>query len=163
MQNSQKSMKKIIFLFLITIISTSCNIQKKENLSLKNQIEKEKKKVDSLQAIVDTLQTKFIFDNLKILHIPNENKALEEGKEFSGKIYFVAFNREDRILFSDKLEFKNPDTISKIDYGGFEYKSVGKKGENNFYFKALINDSISLKSRTGSFDGILMSDKIITE
>jgi len=157
-------MKNLIFLLvLIIIFTTSCDYSNKEKINLENQIIPERNKVDSLQRIIDTLRTKFIFDDLTILHIPNRNQPIEEGKEYTGRIYFVAFNKEDRILFSDKLAFKNPDTISKIEYGGFEYKTVGKKGENNFYFKALINNSTSLNSRTGIFDGIQMSDKIISE
>ncbi|WP_034924811.1 hypothetical protein [Gillisia sp. CAL575] len=157
-------MKNIIFLLvLIIIVTASCNYSNEEKINLENQITTERNKADSLQKIIDTLRTKFIFDNLTILHVPNRNQPIEDGKKYTGKIYFVAFNKEDRILFSDKLVFKNPDTISKIDYGGFEYKTVGKKGENNFYFKALINNSTSLNSRTGTFDGIQMSDKIISE
>lgn len=142
---------------------TSCTYSKKEKLALENQFQKEKKKVDSLQKIVDTLRTKFIFDNLTVLHIPNKNQPIKEGEEYSGKLYFVAFNKDDRILFSPDYPIKKPDTISKIDYGGFEYKTIGKKGKNNYYFETIINNQTSLNSQTGIFDGRVMSDIIISE
>jgi hypothetical protein len=157
-------MKKITFLLILSlVILTSCIGSDQERLLLENEIVAERKKVDSLQRIVDTLRTKYIFDNLTALHIPNENQPIKEGQEYSGKLYIVAFNKEDRILFSSNYPFKNPDTLSRIEYGGFQYTAVGKKGENNFYFELNIRNKTSLNSRTGEFDGMVMSDILIGE
>lgn len=73
-------MKKILFVLALIIISTSCKYSSKEKVNLENQITSERNKADSLQRIIDTLRTKFIFDNLTILHIPNKNQPIKKVK-----------------------------------------------------------------------------------
>lgn len=128
---------------------------------LEKRILNERNRADSLQQIVDTLRTKYIFDNLTAIYIPNENQPIKEGKPYTGKFYFVAFNIEDRVIFSQNIDFENSDTLSKIEYGGFIYDAIGQEGENEFYFKTLIRNKTSFNLRTGEFDGIHMSDLII--
>ena len=157
-------MRKIkIVLGASLVILTSCNNSNQDNLLLEKRILDERNRADSLQQIVDTLRTKYIFDNLTAIHIPNENQPIKEGQPYTGKLYFVAFNKEDRVIFSQNMDFKDSDTLSKIEYGGFLYDAIGEKGENKFYFKTLIRNETSLNSRTGEFDGIHMSDLIVGE
>ena len=154
-------MRKIKFVLVASlVIWTSCTNSDQDKLLLEKKIVDERNRADSLQQIIDTLRTKYIFDNLTAIHIPNEYKPIKEGQPYTGKLYFVAFNKEDRVLFSQNTDFENSDTLSKIEYGGFLYDAIGQKGENKFYFKTLIHNETSLKSRTGEFDGIHMSDLI---
>lgn len=148
-------MKKVIFIIL-WFQFISCDNQK-----LKNEISYLKTQNDSLINVLDTLKTKFIFDNAFVKHIVNENKPMEEGKEYEGEFYFVAYNRNDKILFKQDLS-SSSDTLSKIKSGGYIYKFKAKKGTNDFHFKPLILDETAKEFRNMFFD-VSISDKRVVD
>lgn len=148
---------KNILLSIFTLIIISCN----NNSSSEEKISKLEKTNDSLKTILDTLKTKFIFDHAFIKHFPGKDKVLKVGEKYKGEIFFVAYNDEDRILFSQSPNSENFDTLSvksKWD-SSYIYEAVAKNDTNKYFFKPLINDKESLKYRNSMFgNGIIISD-----
>lgn len=137
------------------IFLSSCdNSNTKEKISFNKKSQVEKNKVDSLQNIIDTLKTKYIFDKMLVLNIVNKNKPLIAGEEYTGKFYFVAYNEDDRVLFSQKAIPKKMDTLSKIDIGGYIYNFIAKKGENKFYFQPLVKDTFAKQFENSKISGM---------
>jgi|SRR5690554_43937 len=134
-------MKKT-YLFILPFLFLSCD-QEKE---LKQEISYLKAQKDSLNTVLDSLKTKFIFDQAFIVNIINDNKPMKEGQEYEGKFYYVAYNLNDKLLFK---QYSNsiPDTLNKSNLkgAGYVYNFIAKKGKNNFYFNPLILDKDALE------------------
>ena len=143
---------------LIPFLFTNCTDNES---ALKNEISLLKAKNDSLNTILDTLKTKFIFDNAFIKHIVNENKPMKAGEKYQGEFYFVAYNRNDKVLFKQD-QSPESDTLSKIMGGGYIYEFTAKKGANNFHFKPIILDKTAKEFRN-TFFNVNISDKRIIE
>ena len=147
---------KNIFLSLFTLTIISCN-----NTLNVDKISKLEKTNDSLKTILDTLKTKFIFDHAFIKHYPGKGKVLKVGEKYLGEVFFVAYNDEDRILFSQTPNSENFDTLrvkSKWDCS-YIYESIVKKDTNKYIFRLLINDKFSLNYKNSMFgDNVIMTD-----
>ncbi|WP_127845258.1 hypothetical protein [Psychroflexus aestuariivivens] len=150
-------MKKTI-LALSSILLLSCG----DNQKLKHEISVLKNKNDSLNSVLDTLKTKFIFDNAFVKHIVNENQPIEEGNVYTGEFYFVAYNDDDKLLFTNNSSSKT-DTLSGIKSGGYVYKFKAQKGKNVFNFKPLILSKTAKEFRNSSFFDVNISDQINVE
>lgn len=103
-------MKKTIL--LISVIFFSCN-SKTENFQ--SEIVKLKHKNDSLQNIIDTLNTKYIFDNAYLYAYPIE-PVRNKNNENVLILSFIASNKSDKIVYGTKYNLKkgsiiNPDTL----------------------------------------------------
>jgi hypothetical protein len=149
-------MKKIFFLFFFITLLSCTN----ESENLKQEIVILKAKNDSLNTILDTLKTKFIFDKAFVKHIVNDNKPMKVGEKYEGAFYFVAFNSNDKILFKQDLNSK-PDTLSNIRDGGYTYEFIAKKGKNNFHFKPLILNKTSKEFSNTFFDVNISDTRIV--
>ena len=121
-------MKKV--LFLLSLIFLSCN-----TITDKNQTEiiKLKQRNDSLQKIIDTLNTKYIFDEAILIATPSITKKNKAG-EINGMITIMANNKSQKILFSRKFDHKNnkpinPDTLNFTF--GYDFNII--KSENGYY------------------------------
>lgn len=152
-----KIMKKNI-LILSSLLLFSCF----DNQVLKKEIAILQSKNDSLNLVLDTLKTKFIFDNAFVKNIVNENKSTLEGNEYTGTFYFVAYNDDDKLLFTNVSSSKK-DTLSEIKSGGYIYKFKAKNGENVFNFKPLILSKTAKEFRNGNFFDVNISDRINVE
>jgi len=150
-------MKKKLLLLLPLIFLNCTNNES----VLKEKITKLKMRNDSLNIILDTLKTKFIFDNAFVKHIVNENKPMKVGQKYEGEFYFVAYNKNDKILFSQNSNSK-PDTLTEVSGGGYIYEFTAKKGENYFHFKPMILNKTAKEFRNPFFD-VNISDKKIIE
>lgn len=151
-------MEKYLFL-LFSLTLFSCN---NETENLKQEIGILKAKNDSLNTVLDTLKTKFIFDKAFVINIVNENEPMKVGEKYEGKFYFVAYNYNDRILFKQDSSSES-DTLSKIKGGGYTYEFIAKKGENNFHFKPLILDETAREFFNNVFLDVNISDKRIVD
>jgi hypothetical protein len=145
-------MRKLYFLFII-VFTMSCS----DNDKYKEEIAQLRSQNDSLNTVLDTLKTKFIFDHAFVKHIVNHNKPLEFGKNYQGEFYFVAYNEADKLLFKQKTENKF-DTLIEVKGGGYIYNFIAKEGENDFYFKPYIIDETAKEFRNGSFFDVQMAD-----
>lgn len=159
-------MKKSILIFFSILLFSCGDNQKLKNevsiLELKNEISILKSKNDSLNRVLDTLKTKFIFDNAFVKHIVNENKPTQEGNEYTGEFYFVAYNDDDKLLFTN-ISSSETDTLSEIKSGGYVYKFKAQKGKNAFNFKPLIINETAKEFRNGSFFNVNIYDEINVE
>ena len=152
-----KIMKKPILIFF-SFLFLSCG----ENQKLQNEISILKVKNDSLNGVLDKLKTKFIFDNAFVKHIVNENKPIQDGKEYTGEFYFVAYNDNDKLLFTQNSSSKT-DTLSEIKSGGYVYKFKAQKGKNTFNFKPLILNETAKEFRNASMFNVNISDQTNVE
>lgn len=149
-------MKKIIFLVL-TFAIISCNSEQKVS---KLKLTKLQRENDSLKSIIDTLNSKYIFDNIKVRFIADEKNSNKLNSEYKGEFVIVAYSREDKIEFATELEenkvdFKNPETL-KLDFGGYPFKMKLKNQENDVFVKIVSNNKYG---KTHSFNGITFADK----
>ena len=64
-------MKKILFLIL-TFAIISCNSEQNDSELKLTNLQREN---DSLKSIIDTLNTKYIFDNIKVRFIADEKNS----------------------------------------------------------------------------------------
>ena len=151
-------MKKYLFL-LFSLTLLSCN---DETENLKQEIGILKAKNDSLNIVLDTLKTKFIFDKASIINIVNDNERMIVGKKYEGKFYFVAYNYNDRLLFKQSADSKS-DTLLQIRGGGYTYEFIAKKGENHFFFNPLILDETAREFSNSYLDGTTIFDKRIVD
>ena len=73
------------------------------------------KENDSLKTLIDTLNTKYIFDQASLTSMTMLWKKNKAG-EFDIQICYIASNKNDKILFSKEYNHKsgyiNPDTLS---------------------------------------------------
>ena len=132
-------MKKIIL--LSSLIFLSCN---QKNDELHSEISILKRKNDSLKSIIDTLNTKFIFDGIKNRFIASEKNTNKLGTEYHGEFVIVAYNRNDKVKFTTKVakneyDFINPETL-KRDFGGFPFKMKLENKENLIYVRVKTNN-----------------------
>ncbi|MGG7037009.1 MAG: hypothetical protein ACI7YS_17715 [Flavobacterium sp.] len=149
-------MKKIM-LITILIALTSCN----NNSEFEQKISQLEKTNDSLKTILDTLKTKFIFDHAFVRHIPADHKNLKIGEKYTGEFFFVAYNDEDRILFTQEKNATTFDTLTvkRKTYAAYVYETTAKKDSNNYIFRPLIKNKTALKFKNSMYgSGIIISD-----
>lgn len=147
---------RILIIILVSTFILSCNSQKR-NLKKENVILN--KKNDSLLKILNNLKSKYIFDDIKVRIIPNQNNLNKINSEFKGEFVIVGYNKETVVNFSTK---KNESTgvlfeakELKRDYGGYPFNLILKKTENDIYFKFDINGFYGK-----DFRGITIKDKV---
>ncbi|WP_264558484.1 hypothetical protein [Flavobacterium sp. N2270] len=154
-------MKKIIIISLSFIIM-SCN----ENTELSKRATELQKTNDSLMTVLNTLKTKYIFDHVFVRHIPAENKELKIGQKYTGEFFFVAYNDEDKVLFSQE---KNPSFYDTLEVkrktnAAYVYESTVRKDTNNYVFKPIINNKTALEFKNSIYgSGNLIADKRIVK
>jgi hypothetical protein len=144
-------------LLLLTIVFLSCN-SKIDNSEIK--IVELQKRNDSLKSIIDTLNSKFIFDDIKVRFIANENNNNKLNSDYNGEFVIVAYNHKDKIKFATELEankadFKNPE-ILKRDFGGYPFKLKLKNQENDIFVQIVSGNKYG---KNYTFDGITFADK----
>lgn len=154
-------MKSFFYILLVVGVLISCNDNKVYN----EKIARLEKSNDSLQSILDTLKTKFIFDHAFFRHIPANNKELKVGEKYTGEFFYVAYNDDDRILFSQNSNSVSFDTLTvkRKSYAAYVYETTAKKDTNYYLFQPLIQNSFSNEFRNSSFNSIRISDIKIIE
>jgi hypothetical protein len=151
---------KLILLTTILIVFSSCN----HNSEFEKKISRLEKTNDSLKTILDTLKTKYIFDHAFVRHIPADNKNLKVAEKYTGEFFFVAYNDDDRILFTQDENATTFDTLTvkRKTHAAYVYETMAKKDSNNYIFKPLIKDKTTLDSQNLGYNGIVIKDlKII--
>jgi hypothetical protein len=148
-------MKKLILLFALTILS--CN---QKNNEQNVEISILKRKNDSLKSIINTLNTKFIFDNIKHRFIASEKNSDKLGSEYEGEFVIVGYNRNDKVEFTTKLgkngiDFEKPETL-KRKFGGFQFKTRLNNQENYIFIRVKTNNKYG---RNYYLDGVTFADK----
>lgn len=148
-------MKKILLFLIFTLVS--CNSQNNDS---ELQISRLQRKNDSLKSIIDTLNSKFIFDDIKVRFIANEKNSNKLNSEYEGEFVIVAYNRNDQIKFATELEenkvdFKNP-KILKRDFGSYPFKLNLKNQENDVFVEIISGNKYG---KNNVFDGITFADK----
>ncbi|WMI68248.1 hypothetical protein [Mangrovimonas sp. YM274] len=147
-------MRKLI-IFLISTSILSCNNQTTE---IKNQNTLLKKENDSLKALLSKLEDKYVFDDIKVRVIPNEENTNRIGSDFNGEFVIIAYNNETEVNFSTEKEnalngFKDSESLKK-DFGGFPFKLPLEKPENDIYFTFKTNGIYGK-----NHDGMIISDR----
>ena len=150
-----------IILLLLTFIFLSCN-SKIDNSEIK--IIELQKRNDSLKSIIDTLNSKFIFDDIKVRFIASEKNINKLNSDYSGEFVIVAYNREDKIKFATELEvnkvdFKNTEFL-KRDFGGYPFKLKLKNKENDIFVQIVSGNKYG---KNHTFDGITFADKKVVK
>lgn len=148
---------KNILLLILTFAIISCNSEQNDSKLKLTNLQREN---DSLKSIIDTLNSKYIFDNIKVRFIADEKNSNKLNSEYNGEFVIVAYSREDKIEFATELEenkvdFKNPETL-KLDFGGYPFKMKLKNQENDVFAKIISDNKYG---KTHSFNGIIFSDK----
>ncbi len=148
-------MRKILLLLILTFLS--CN---QKNDELKNEISLLKRKNDSLKNIIDTLNTKFIFDDIKNRFIASEKNTNKLGTEYEGEFVIVGYNRNDKVEFTTKLgkngiDFEKPETL-KRKFGGFQFKTKLENKENPIFIRVKTHNKYG---RNYFLDGMTFADK----
>ncbi|WP_196894733.1 hypothetical protein [Aureivirga marina] len=106
---------KEIILLLASILLLSCNSDR-NNLEIIQKLEKER---DSLKTIIDTLNTKYIFDNASIRLIVDKDSIEKIGSEYKGEFVFVGYNEKSIVKFHTGKK----DSLLKLnDNGGYDFK-----------------------------------------
>lgn len=149
-------MKRIITIAILLAL-TSCN----NNSQFEEKISRLEKTNDSLKTILDTLKTKFIFDHAFVRHIPADHKKLKIGEKYTGEFFFVAYNDEDRILFTQDKKATTFDTLTvkRRTYAAYVYKTTAKKDSNNYIFRPIIKSKLALEFKNSMYgSGITISD-----
>jgi hypothetical protein len=123
-------MKKIIF--LLSLIFLGCNSKSEK---FETEIVKLKHRNDSLQKIIDTLNTKYIFDDAMLIATPSITQK-NKGGELNGMITIMAANKSQKILFSREFDYKknkpiNPDRLSFTF--GYDFKIIRSKTDTIYY------------------------------
>jgi hypothetical protein len=123
-------MKKVIILMSLIIIGCNSKSEKFEH-----EIVKFKQKNDSLQNIIDTLNTKYIFDYASLTAVPSVNEKNKNG-EINGFLAIIAENKSDKILLAREFDYekggpKNPDTLTYKT--GFNFKIIRSMTDSIFY------------------------------
>ena len=122
-------MQSIIKLFGIGVITMCFSCESKDG-NLEAEMIYLKQKNDSLQTIIDTLNTKYIFDDVFPAVKRTKPNTIENGVEyFNGEIFMMASNKSDYLLMSQKQsdegDIISPDTLypkSMYGPGYFEFK-----------------------------------------
>lgn len=141
-------MKKTYILISLILLLIAC---KQNSKSGKNYLAELKRENDSLKRIIDTLNTKFIFDNASLSSVPMLWKKNRDG-EITAYIAYVAYNKTDKILISGDSKFLNSDTLTfKKNY---EF-TFNKSKVDTVYYK-LIN-----KTKFGKNIDYTVSDPMI--
>lgn len=148
-------MKKAIL--LLSLIFLSCS---QKNDKLYNEISILKRKNDSLKSIIDTLNTKFIFDDIKNRFITSEKNTNKLGTEYEGEFVIVAYNRNDKVEFTTKLDkngidFQKPETL-KRKFGGFQFKMKLENKENPIFIRVKTQNKYG---RNYYLDNVTFADK----
>ena len=144
-------------LIAILIAFTSCN----NNSEFGEKISRLKKTNDSLKTILDTLKTKFIFDHAFVRHIPADHKSLKVGEKYTGEFFFVAYNDDDRVLFTQDKNATTFDTLTvkRKTYAAYVYETIAKKDSNNYIFRPLIKNRTALEFKNSMYgSGITIGD-----
>jgi hypothetical protein len=123
-------MKKIIL--LLSLIFFGCNTKTEK---FETEIVKLKHRNDSLQNIIDTLNTKYIFDDAMLIATPSITQKNKVG-ELNGMIIIMAANKSQKILFSREFDYKKnkpiePDTLSFTF--GYDFKITKSKKDTIYY------------------------------
>lgn len=139
----------------------SCN--NNNDVALEQKIQKLERTNDSLNKLLDTLKTKYIFDNVFVRHVPSDNKSYKIGDTYKGEFYFVAFNDEDRVLFSDSKSLKDADTLSVKggNMGAYSYLTTVKSDTLCFLFSPIIRNKYALQFQNIGYHGLTISDEKI--
>lgn len=154
-------MKRVLPIAFL-IVLTSCN----NNSEFEEKISRLEKTNDSLKTILDTLKTKFIFDHAFVRHIPADHKNLKVGEKYTGEFFFVAYNDEDRILFTQDKNSTNFDTLTvkRKTYAAYVYETTAKKDSNKYIFRPLIKNKTALEFKNSMYGtGIIISDSKIVK
>jgi hypothetical protein len=147
-------MKRALLILIISFVS--CNNRNNDS-NLK--ISKLERKNDSLKSVIDTLNSKYIFDDIKVRFISNEKNSNKLNSDYSGEFVIVAYNRKDKIKFAteqeeNKADLKNPE-ILKRDFGGYPFKLELKNQENDIFVQIVSGNKYG---KNHGFDGITFAD-----
>jgi len=144
-------------LLLLSFVILSCNSVNNES---ELKIVKLQKKNDSLKSIIDTLNSKFIFDDIKVRFIASEKNSNKLNSDYISEFVIVAYNRKDKIKFATELEpnkvdSKNPETL-KRHFGGYPFKLKLKNQENDIFMEIVSGKEYG---KNHVFNGITFADK----
>jgi hypothetical protein len=88
-----------------------------------------------LQKIIDTLNTKYIFDDAMLIATPSITQKNNAG-EINGMITIMANNKSQKILFSREFDHKNnnpinPDTLNFTF--GYDFNIIKSENDTIYY------------------------------
>ncbi|HLW42444.1 MAG TPA: hypothetical protein VKY82_08770 [Flavobacterium sp.] len=160
-------MNKIYFLLMLILIS-SCGNQ----TEMQSRIDQLQLQNDSLNSELKKFENKFVFEKVFVKHYPIKNSRIKKGEKYYGEFVFVPDVPEDLVQFGtvrdtskQGYEIKNP-IILKAERGGFgayQFEIDIENDTTDLYFKPIIKDELSLKHFNASYNGIMISDKLIVK
>ncbi|AOW19317.1 hypothetical protein [Urechidicola croceus] len=132
-----KNIIPVIILFALI----GCN---NSQTGLAEKIDLLKKQNDSLTKIIDDLNEKYIFDEIKADFTPSNKNKYKIGEEYNGKFFLIGHNNLDYVLFSTKLEegsanLYRPDTL-RSKSASYKFSRILDNKENNFFFKVYLGN-----------------------
>lgn len=155
-------MNKIYFLILFVI--TSCG----NNIELENQIDELQRRNDSLTAILDDYQAKYVYEHVFVKHYKTNSEPNRIGNVYKGEFVFVPDVRNDKVEF--KVESTNNSSNSENNtvvletksgnFGAYPFEFKIKSDTTRIYFKPIIRDSLSFRNQNVGYDGTTITDII---
>ena len=122
--------KKIIIInLLVLVLFMSCE---KNTEKLNSENESLKRANDSLLDITNQLKNKFIFDQASIRLIPSEKNSNKLGSFYEGTFVIIAYNKSDKVLFSEKLSDTNSIDLNSLKSGIYFLKITSDKNVKTF-------------------------------
>ena len=152
--------RKLFTLLMLLIVIISC----KDN-NLEKKVVTLQKTNDSLKTILDTLKTKYIFDNVFVRQIPSEFNSNKVGSKYKGEFFFVAYNDEDAVLFTEtRDDFSNADTlrIKRRTLGSYDFETI-LKDTTYFTFRPIIKNTTAVQFQNRGYQGLTITDRKISK
>ena len=160
-------MNKIYYLLLLILIS-SCGNQ----TDLQNRIDKLEMQNDSLNSELKKFENKYVFEKVFVKHYPIKNSSVKKGEKYYGEFVYIPEVEKDLVQFGTErdtskqgYQIKNP-IILKVEKGGsgaYQFEIEIENDTTDLYFKPIIKDELSLKYRNASYNGMMISDKLIVK
>ncbi|SKB78287.1 hypothetical protein SAMN05660903_02519 [Salegentibacter salinarum] len=131
MKINNNTTKNFMLLFvLVSQIFFSCNVRNDKDFS---KIERER---DSLKTILNNINQKYVFDNVRIVTKPSSENVISPGNEYNLEVYFIGYNNDSYFKNYDSINNNSIDSIYP-QKGIFHFKTILEKSGNEF--KGLIS------------------------
>ncbi|BFP40570.1 hypothetical protein FGF1_14150 [Flavobacteriaceae bacterium GF1] len=137
MKNLKLNVVSLSILTVVCVLSIGCKNSNFEPLN--NRISELEKKNDSLKLLLDKVNQKYVFDSIKIRHIPYCKNSNRVNSIYREEIVFAAYNVNggslviigDSLNFDNGLNVINGDTL-ELKNGAFQ-NSIELNEELNRY------------------------------
>ncbi|WP_300022621.1 hypothetical protein [uncultured Maribacter sp.] len=152
-------MKKSITILIIALCLWNCSDSQKAEV-LSNHIQILTSENDSLKAIINEVNEKYVFDSIGVRIIPSYKNVPKLNSINRNEIVFIGYNANgnSRVMFNgqDKTDTKFIDTL-KMENGAFILERKLTKDYNSF------NGKVETENKYGKIFGTMVSIATLAE